>query len=87
MRHPAILAFSAALLAGRTPLHGWNAHTTSMPRPPALDVGDLTREPVATFGVLAPAGLQGFGPSLSQALTTALAEAAPSSRGFLPSRR
>jgi hypothetical protein len=52
-----------------------------MPRPPALDVGELTQEPVATFGVLAPAGLQGFGPPLSQALTTALAEAAASLRG------
>lgn len=82
MRHRAILAFSAALVAGCTPLHGWDAHTTSMPRPPAFDVGELARQPVATFGVLAPAGLQGFGPSLSQALATALAEAAPSVRGI-----
>src|SRR2546427_427646 len=65
-----------------SPLHGWDAHTTSMPRPPAFDVGELARQPVATFGVLAPAGLQGFGPSLSQALATALAEAAPSVRGI-----
>src|SRR5437667_5318715 len=85
MRHRAILAFSAALVAGCTPLHGWDAHTTSMPRPPAFDVGELARQPVATFGVLAPAGLQGFGPSLSQALATALAEAAPSVRG-IPAR-
>jgi hypothetical protein len=82
MRRRAMLAFSAALLPGCTPLHLWDVHTTSMPRSPAFDVGELAREPVATLGVLAPAGLQGFSSSLSQALTTALAEATPSLRGM-----
>jgi hypothetical protein len=51
-----------------------------MPTPPPLAVGELERESVATLGVLAPAGLQGTGPSVSHALVTALREAAPSVR-------
>jgi hypothetical protein len=48
----------------------------------SFDVGELRREPVAALGLLAPAGLQGFNPSLSHALVAALAEASPPIRGI-----
>ena len=77
-----ILAFSAALLASCTPLYMWDTHTTSTPRPRSFDVTELAREPVATLGLVPPAGLQGFSPSLSHALFTAVSEASPSIRGI-----
>jgi hypothetical protein len=40
---------------------------------------------VATFGVIAPAGLQGFNPFVSRALIVALAEASPPIQG-IPTR-
>jgi hypothetical protein len=73
----AIVAFSGVLLAGCAPLHLWETHTTSTPTPRSLDVTTLARERVATLGLQAPAGLQGFGPSLSHALNTALSAASP----------
>jgi hypothetical protein len=73
----AMLAFSLALLAGCAPIHLWDTHTTSTPGPQSFNVGELTREPLATFGLLVPAGLQGFNPTLSHALIAALAEASP----------
>jgi hypothetical protein len=72
-----VAAVSIALLAGCGPLRTWDAHTTSVPAPPSLDVRGLTSEPLATLGVVAPAGLQGFGPALSQALVAALGNVAP----------
>jgi hypothetical protein len=78
----AMLAFSLALFGGCTPLYLWDTHTTSTPRAQSFDVGELEREPVAAFGLLAPAGLQGFNPSLSHALFAALAEASPPIRGI-----
>jgi hypothetical protein len=77
-----ILAFSAILLAGCAPLYTWATHTTSTPRPPSFDVAELTREPVATLGLLTPAGLQGVSPPLSHALIAALSEASPPIRGM-----
>ena len=67
---------SAALLAGCGPLHLEDAHTTSTPRPQSFDVA-LAREPVAVLSVVAPAGLQGFGPFLAHSLDTALSTASP----------
>jgi hypothetical protein len=55
-------------------------HTTSSTGSRPLDFADLAREPVATLGLVTQAGLQGFGPSLTQALVGALAEASPSVR-------
>jgi hypothetical protein len=81
----AMLVFSLALLAGCAPLHFWDTHTTSTPKPKSFDVAALAREPVATFGLIAPAGLQGFNPVLSHALIAALGEASPSIRG-IPTR-
>jgi hypothetical protein len=80
-----MLVFSLALLAGCAPIHLWDTHTTSTPRPQSFNVGELTGEPVVTFGLLAPAGLQGFNPTLSHALIAALAETSPPIRG-IPTR-
>jgi hypothetical protein len=81
----AMHAFSLALLSGCAPIHLWDTHTTSTPRPQSFHFDEMTREPVATFGLLAPGGLQGFNPSLSHALNVALAEASPPIRG-IPTR-
>src|SRR5262249_59471182 len=59
------------------PPRPWDAHTTSpLPAaPPALTT--LTGERVATLGVATPPALQGYGPALSHALVSALAQATP----------
>jgi hypothetical protein len=73
-----VLAFAAALLAfGCGPVYLSDTYATSTPRPEAFDVGALPGEPVATFGPVAPASLQGFSPTVSLALATALAEISP----------
>lgn len=73
-----ILALSAALSAGcSTPFHMSDAHVTSTPRSPSLDIAVLACEPVATLGPAAPSGIQGLSPTVSHALTTALSEASP----------
>ncbi len=73
-----ILAFTGALLAaGCSPVYLSNTYTTSAPRPASFDVGALAVEPVATLGLVAPANLQGFSPTVSLALDTALAEVSP----------
>jgi hypothetical protein len=80
--HGTILIFAGALLAGCTPLYLSDTHTTSTPRSQFFDVAELTREPVATLGLLTPAGLQGFNPPLSHALNAALSEVSPPIRGI-----
>jgi len=77
VRRSAILLISIALLAGCGPLRTWDAHTTSSPMSAPVDLTTLAGEHVATFGVVAPAALQGYGPALSHALVAALAEATP----------
>jgi hypothetical protein len=72
------LAFTAALLAaGCGPVYLSDTHATSTPRAESFDVGALASEPVATLGVVAPASLQGFSPTLSLALAAAVAEVSP----------
>ena len=78
----AIFASWAVLLGGCTPLYLSDTHTTSTPRSQSLDVAQLAREQVATFGVVAPAALQGFSAVLSYALIAALSEASPPVRGI-----
>jgi hypothetical protein len=80
--HRTILVFAAAVLAGCTPLHLSDTHTTSTPRSQFFDVAELAREPVATLGFVTPASLQGFNPPLSHALNAALSEASPPIRGI-----
>jgi hypothetical protein len=78
----AILALSAALSAGcSAPFHMSDAHVTSTPRSPSLDIAVLVCEPVATLGLVAPSGIQGLSPTVSHALITALSEASPPIRG------
>ena len=73
-----VLAFTAALFAaGCDPVYLSDTYATSAPRPASFDVGVLAGEPVATLGPVAPANLQGFSPTLSLALATALAEVSP----------
>ena len=78
----AIIALSAALLTACSPLYLSQTYTTSTPGPQSPDVVELTREPVATLGLLAPGGLQGFSPFLSHALLSALGKASPPVRGI-----
>lgn len=79
-----MLAVSATITSGCiSPLYTWDTHSASTPR--SFDVAELGREPVATLGVVAPAGLQGFGPALSHALVGALAATSPPIRGAPPS--
>ena len=75
----------AGLLIGCTPLYMWDINTRSTARPPLFDVGELSRQPVATPGVVAPAALQGLSTALSHALVAALADASPSIRA-IPAR-
>jgi hypothetical protein len=78
-----ILAFTAALpVVGCGPAYLSNTYATSTPRPASFDVGALAYEPVATFGLVAPANLQGFSPTVSLALAAALAEVSPPIRGI-----
>jgi hypothetical protein len=78
----AIFASWAVLFGGCTPLYLSDTHTTSTPRSQSFDVAQLAREPVASFGLIAPAALQGFSASLSYALIAALSEASPPIRGI-----
>ena len=75
----------AVFLIGCTPLYMWDINTTSTARPPSFDVGELSREPVATPGLVAPAALQGLSTALSHALVAALANASPPIRA-IPAR-
>jgi hypothetical protein len=74
----AILAAIAAFSTGcRTPLQLSDAHVTSQPLAPSFDLALLACQPVAILGVIAPGAIQGLGPTVSQALSTALSQAAP----------
>lgn len=77
------IVLSAMFAAGcSTPFHMSDDHVTSTPRPPAVDMAMLACEPVASLGIVAPAGIQGLNPTLSHALTTALAQASPPIRAL-----
>jgi hypothetical protein len=73
----AFLTLTAALLASCGPAYLSDTYTTSTPRLASFDVGTLAGEPVATLGLVAPANLQGFNPTVSHALAAALAEVNP----------
>jgi hypothetical protein len=59
-----------------------DAHVTSAVPSSSLDIAVLACEPVTTFGLVAPAGLQGLSPTVSHALTTALSGASPPVRAM-----
>ena len=84
MRRSVILAISLALFAACGPPRTWDAHTTSSPMAPSLDLTTSTGDRVATLGVVAPPALQGYGPALSYALVAALAEVTPPLRPVQP---
>jgi hypothetical protein len=77
-----IFASWAVFFGGCTPFYLSDTHTTSTPRSQSFDVAQLAREPVASFGLIAPAALQGFSVTLSYALIAALSEASPPIRGI-----
>jgi hypothetical protein len=77
-----VVGLAAALLAGCTPVYTWDINTTSTARPPSFEIGDLSHQPVATVGLVAPAGLMGYSASLSHALVAALADVSPAIRGI-----
>jgi len=73
----ALVALWVLVVAGCTPLYTWDINTNSTVRPPSFDVGELSRQPVATVGLVAAGGLAGYSTALSHALVAALAEASP----------
>ena len=78
-----VLAFTAALLASACgPVYLSDTNASATPRPASFDMGALASEPVATLGLVAPANLQGFSPTVSLALASALAEVSPPIRGI-----
>jgi hypothetical protein len=73
----ALLALWALLVVGCTPVYTWDINTNSTARPPSFDVGELSRQPVATVGLVAAGGLAGYSAAMSHALVAALAEVSP----------
>jgi hypothetical protein len=65
------------LLAGCDPPYLSDTYATSTPRPASFDLSALPRMPVAVLAFVAPGNLQGFSPTLSYALSGALAEVTP----------
>jgi hypothetical protein len=65
------------VLAGCDPPYLSETYATSTPKPKSFDTGELVRAPVGVFLPVVPGNLQGFGPTLSHALSGALAEVTP----------
>jgi hypothetical protein len=70
-------ATAAVLLAGCDPPYLSDTYATSTPKPASFDTSDLAREPVVVLAFVAPGNLQGLNPTLSHALSGALAEVTP----------
>ena len=77
----AIVGLVVALLAGCSPLYTLDASITSTPAT-QLNLSHLETERVAVMGLVAPANLQGFNPSLSLALVNAIAKVRPPFRAI-----
>jgi hypothetical protein len=73
----ALFATAAMLLAGCDPPYLSDTYATSTPKPASFDASDLARMPVVVLAFVASGNLQGFSPTLSHALSHALAEVAP----------
>ena len=73
----ALLTTAAMLLAGCGPPYLADTYATSTPKPASLDTKDLARSPVVVLAFVAPGNLQGLSPTMSHALSGALAEANP----------
>jgi hypothetical protein len=80
MRKPCrtvVLALSVLVLAGCDPPYLSDTYATSTPKPKLLDTSQLAHAPVAVLAFVAPGNLQGLSPTLSHALSGALAEVTP----------
>jgi len=73
----AFFGLFAVFAAGCTPLYMSDVYSVSTPRTNNFEVSKLPLKPISVLGVVAPANLQGLGPSLSHALVTALTKARP----------
>ena len=73
----ALFATVVVLLAGCDPPYLADTYATSTPKPASFDTNDLARTPVVVLAFVAPGNLQGFSPTLSHALSGALAEVTP----------
>ncbi len=73
----ALLATVVMLLAGCGSPYLSDTYATSTPKPMSFDTSDLARMPVVVLAFVAPGPLQGFSPTLSHALSGALAEVTP----------
>jgi hypothetical protein len=73
----AYLGLFVVFAASCTPLYMSDVYTTSTPGTQHFDVSKLPLKPISVLGVVAPANLQGLGPSLSHSLVTALTKARP----------
>ncbi len=69
-----LLATVAMLLAGCDPPYLSDTYATSTPKPTSFDTSDLALLPVVALAFVAPDKLQGLSPTLSHALSGALAE-------------
>ena len=77
-----LLVAMAVLLTGCGPPYLADTFATSTPKPASFDASELVRTPVVVLGYVAPGNLQGFSPTLSQALGGALTEVTPPIRGI-----
>jgi len=78
MKHFATVVVAVCLLTGCAPLSMTDVHITGTAKPQHFDPG----ERVAVFGLIAPGGLQQYGPLLSNALVSALEETHPPVRAL-----
>jgi hypothetical protein len=72
-----LLATAVILLAGCDPPYLSDTYATSTPKPASFATADLARMPVVVLAFMAPGNLQGLGPTLSHAISGALAEVNP----------
>jgi len=72
-----VLALLAAFSVGCSTLYPPTVHVTAAPRPPAVDMNALACQPVLTFSAVAPASIQGLGPTVSYALVSVLLAGSP----------
>ena len=72
-----LLTTALMLLAGCGPPYLADTYTTSTQKPASLDANSLARVPVVVLGFMASGTLQGLAPTMSHALSGALAEVNP----------
>ena len=78
----AFFGLFAAFGAACTPLYTSDSYINSTSKAQDLYISRLSSESVAVLGVIAPANLQGLGPSVSLALVDALTKAQPPVRAI-----